>query len=439
MEGLLYHLNERPKGGELILSSIQWFIFSLANVITVPIVLGQALGLPANEVAQFTERTFFVCGLVGLVQSVLGHRYAIIEGPAGMWWGVFLVLIQMTKDEHGSTGQLLQELELGLIVAGVVFIILGLFGLLGFIRKLFTPVVTGTFLVLLALQVSKSLIEGVLGIGFRNHTTVSPEIVLLSVILMVVTILLMFRGKGMVKSIAVLIGLILGWIVYAVLGLIDAPNTHVPAFHLPSIFPFGPPKFHLGVTITCAITAIILLSNLIASIQAFGAAAGESPTNATYNRGSLFTGIGTAIAGIFGAVGVVPLTAAASLVSLTGIASRLPFIIASSAVGLLGFFPYIGSLVATLPSPVGYAVLFTVFGQLLGFGLLDYKRLKLDQRDIFVVGIALLTGVGIYFIPGTAWMGLPPVLGYLLDNGLIVGIVLVLLLEHVIFRRKNAT
>ncbi|GEO27630.1 xanthine permease [Alicyclobacillus acidoterrestris] len=437
MQGLQYGLQDRPKGAALLLASIQWFVFSLANVITVPIVLGHAFGLSAHDIAMYTERSFFVCGIVSLLQTLIGHRYAIIEGPAGMWWGVFLILIQMTKQQHESLTNLLQELEFGLIIAGIVFIILGATGLLKWIRKLFTPVVTGTFLILLALQVSSSLVEGVLGIGFRNRSTVSPEIILLSVLLMVLTLLLMFKGRGIIQSIAVLIGLIIGWVLYAALGLVDPPQTHAAVFALPSLFPFGPPKIHLGVTITCVITAIILLSNLIASVQAFASAAEDTPSNGAYTRGTLLTGVGTGLSGIFGVAGVVPLTAAASLVALTGIASRLPFIIASAAVAILGFFPFIGQWVATLPSPVGYAILFTVFAQLLGFGLRDYKRLALDQRDVFVISLAVLTGVGIYFIPSTAWSGIPPVLSYLLDNGLIVGVILVLIFEHLIFRRKQ--
>ncbi|GMA63298.1 hypothetical protein GCM10025859_37380 [Alicyclobacillus fastidiosus] len=89
MEGLRYGLHDRPKNATLILSSVQWFVFSLANVITVPIVLGHAFGLSESGIALYTERSFFICGMVGLLQALIGHRYAIIEGPAGMWWGSF--------------------------------------------------------------------------------------------------------------------------------------------------------------------------------------------------------------------------------------------------------------------------------------------------------------------------------------------------------------
>lgn len=434
----MYGLQDRPPGTVLWLSAIQWFVFTMTNLITVPIVLGQAFGMTAQQTAMFTDRTFFVSGAIGVLQVLFGHRYPIIEGPAGMWWGVFIVLIQMTRDIGGNMQVLQQQLEFGLLIGGLVFILLAAFRALDAVRKLFSPMVTGTFLILLSLQLSKSLIEGVLGIGFRGSPYVVPKIVLLSVLLIALTLLMMIRGKGLIKNLAVLIGLAAGWVVYALFGLVDLPSTPSPLVALPKLFPFGTPRFQLGIAITGAITALILLSNLIASIQALAKAAGEEPSGASFNRGSMVTGLGTLLAGCFGTVGAVPLTAAASLVSLTGIASRLPFLMSSALVLALGFFPRVGQLVSTLPSPVGYAILFTVFGQLLGFGLRDIRTLALDQRDLFVISLSLLSGVGILFVPGTAWLNLPRVLGYLLDNGLIVGVLLVLLLEHVVFRRKTA-
>jgi xanthine/uracil permease len=437
LDGILYRLDERPRGTVFVLSTLQWLVFILANVITVPVVLGPAFGMNPHDVALYTERTFFVCGLIGVLQAIFGHRYGIIEGPAGMWWGVCIVLINMARDVGTSMASLQSSLEMGLIISGIVFVLFALFRVIDWVRRLFTPVVTGTFLVLLSLQVSKSLIEGILGIGFHGSTRVLPHIALLSVCLIAFTIGLMVKGRGLIKNLAVLIGLVVGWVLFALFGLVDLPNTYAPVVAWPQVFPFGPPHLNVGITITCVITSVILLSNLIASIQAFALVSGENPSSSVYQRGTLVTGIGTLLSGVFGTVGAVPLTAAASLVSLTGIASRLPFVIASAGVAVLGFFPNIGQWVATLPSSVGYAILFTVFGQLLGFGLRDYKGLELSQRDFFVVSPAILTGVGILFVPGTAWLGLPKILGYILDNGLIVGVLLVLFLEHVVFRQPK--
>jgi len=435
---LQYRLEETPRTGVLALSSLQWLMFMLANVITVPIVLGNAFGMGAEATALLVTRTFFVCGLVGFLQAVAGHRYAILEGPAGMWWGVFIVLIQMARQTGLPMHDLQRQLEMGLLIAGAMYVLLSVSGGLRRIQGLFTPVVTGTFLVLLSLQLSKSMVEGLLGIGFGNQQRVLPRILFLSLALVALTAALMLKGRGILKSLAVLISLAIGWIVYGLLGLLPSVPSDGKIFAVPQVFAWGAPEFHWGIVITSAITALILLSNLVASVQAFGSAIQETPSADRFSLATLVSGVGTGLSAMFSTVGLVPLTSASSLVSLTGIASRVPFLIASGVLAVLGFFPQLGQYAATLPAPVGYAVLFAVFGQLLGFGLKDYGRLTMDQRNIFVISMPLLAGVGTMFVAESAWEYLPPLLGYLMGNGLIIGVVLVILLEHVVFRHSAA-
>lgn len=424
-----------PGKSVMALATLQWIAFTLANVLTVPIVLGHAFGLSPHNTGVYLDQTLIACGIIGILQVLFGHRYPIIEGPAGTWWGVTLVLIQMTKESGGSLPDLMRQLELGLMVAGLVAVLLAACGLLGFLRRLFTPIVTGTFMLLLALQLSRSLVSGVLGID-SGANVVNVRIAALSVLLIAFTVFLMVKGPGIVKSLAVLIGLAVGWIVYALLGLAPgAPGAPGPVFHLPTLFPWGVPQAQSGILVTCAITMVVLMSNLITSVQVMGSAKRERPDGGRFVRGTFMTGLGTVIAGAVGSVGNIPLSVSASLVDLTGIGAQMPFLISSVVILILGMLPAVGHFAAGLPAPVGYAVLFAIFGQLLGFGLRDFKGLALNQRDLFIIGIAVLSGVGIFFVPSTAWKTLPPMAAYLLDNGLIVGVVLVLILEHLVFRK----
>jgi xanthine/uracil permease len=439
MSKIIYGLNENPRGRVLWLSSMQWFVFTIANIITVPIVLGHAFGLQEYDIALMTSRTLLLSGLIGLLQVLFGHKLPIIEGPASMWWGVFLVLLQLNQDAGKSNVILLRELEWGLIAGSMVFIILSLSGLLSKIRILFTPAITGTFLILLALQVSKSLLEGVLGIGFHGSTTVKTSIILMSLILIGLNIGLMRKGKGILQNISVLISLLVGWGLYAMLGMVTFTPFSAQLIALPQLFPFGPPVFNWGVVLTSAITSVILMSNFIASVQVISKLAKVQVTNKVYSRGVFISGIGTLLTGCFGTVGIVPLTSGASLVAFTGIASRLPFLLSSAIIAIVGLVPSAGQLLATIPAPVGYAVLFTVFGQMIGFGLRDIQTLSLDQRDIFVVGFSILAGVGSLFIQGKAWADLPALFGFVFGNGLIVGVVIAILLEHLVFRKNQGT
>ncbi len=431
-----YGLRSRPHTMLLWLAALQWFAFMFASNITVPIVLGHAFGMTVQETALYTGRTLLICGVIAIMQIIFGHRYSILEGPSGLWWSVFLVLIGTTVEVGGSIERLQQELELGLIISGAVLAILAVFKVIDKIKHLFTPLVTGTYLILLSLQLSKSLVSGALGIGYMGSKGVNLKVAGLSLILVLVTITLSTKAKGLLKSLAILIGLGLGFTLFSAFGLVQFPATLAPIIAIPEVFPFGPPRFQAGIVLTCIITIIVLLSNVIASIQAFGNVVEESPSEAVYSKGTLASGIGTILAGATGVVGNVPISGSASFVSLTGVASRLPFLIASTGMVVLGFLPQIVQYAAILPAPVGYAVLLAVFVDLFGLGLKALKQGIKTERDLISCGLAILTGIGVQFISADKWSVLPHTLVYLVNNGLIVGVILVLLLQHAFFRNS---
>lgn len=435
VEGRFFPLEARPGGTVTALAAVQWLMFMLASVVTVPVVLGAQLGLGPAATGTFVDRTFFVSGVISLLQVTVGHRMPIIEGPAGMWWGVWVVLIQITGEQGGSTAELLRDLEFALCTSALAYLVLAGLGWVQRVQRWFTPAVTGTFMTLLALQIAQSLLGGMLGVAATGR--VQPAEALVSVLLVALSVFLIVRGRGLWKSFSVLVTLAVGWALYGVLGwAAPGPPAH-GVFARPELFPFGVPRWHTGIVLTGLLTMVILLSNVISSEQVMAQAARVPLRPSDIRRGTLISGVGTLLAGLFGTVGMVPLSVSASLVALTSVASRLPFLLAAAALTLLGLLPAVGHWLAALPEAVGYASLFTVFGQLLGFGLKDFQTLALDQRDLFVVTLSVMAGVGVFFIPSQAWAGLPPVLAYLLDNGLIVGVVLVLLLEHVVLRRRT--
>ena len=433
---LIYQLTDKPPVWNSVLSAVQWFIFTLASSLVVPVVIGKALGLSPIETANFIQRTFLFVGVASFLQVMFGHRYPIIEGPAGMWWGIFLILIQLAPTLGKTPLEIGQSLELGLIFAGIVFVILGLTGLISKIQKIFTPVITGTYMIILAISMSGSFIQGMLGIGYQDDHIKWP-IAIISITLVGLVIFLSSRNGVFFRSFSILIGIITGWLIYAVLGLANQPTYNGELLSLPSLFAFGPPIFDFGVVLTSLITGFILISNLITSISVMGVAAKVKPTKTTYNRGGIFTGIAHILSGVGSTVGLVPLSIAAGVVNITGNAARISFILSTFMVMLLGFIPSIGFFFAALPAPVGYAVLFTTFAQLLGFGLKDYAKIPMDNHNVTVIGLSLMAGIGVMFIPAEALSSLHPVFSYLLGNGLILGVVFSLFLEHVIFRKKH--
>jgi xanthine/uracil permease len=432
---LLYNLDERPPLNRTMAYAVQWLVFALANSAVVPIVVGSALGLDQGGIATLAQRTFFFQALASLLQVSLGHRLPIIEGPSGMWWGVFITLAAMAPGLGKPLGVLRTDLELGVMAAGVILVVVGAAGLIGRALKLFTPAVTGSVLVLLGLQLSGTFVRGMLGIDTCGSVDMKSSIV--SVIVVAIVLFVSLKAKGFLQSIAILIGIAAGWIIAALVGVSTGLHwTRLAPVALPQIFAWGPPTFDPGIVLTSVITGLLVLTNLVASILAMGRVLEVELSRKVYDRGVVLTGLSDILAGLGAVVGFVPFSAGAGMVSLTRVASRLPFALFAVALMVLGFLPPVGAFLASIPEPVGYSVLLASFCQMVGFGLKDYARLKLDGRDFFVVGLPVLFGTGIMFLPTGAFAGFPALARYILGNGFIAGMLLCMLLEHVLLPKK---
>ncbi len=428
---IVYDLEDRPPFRRTLAYSAQWLIFTLTNLAALPLVLGTALGLDQAGIADLAQRLLFFSALASLLQVLFGHRLPIMEGPAGMWWGVFMTLAVLAPGMGKPLAQLRTDLEAGLIAAGLVLVLVGASGLIGIALKLFTPAVTGSVLILLGLQLSGTFVGGMLGAG--SGAPVNFKSMAVSALVVLVVFWVSLKGRGFLRSVAILAGILAGWLASIPLGL-SGPGgwTGVEIIRLPGIFAWGMPTLDSGIIFTSVMTGLLVLSNLVASILAMEKTIGRELPGRTYNRGVIFTGLADIMAGAGATVGFVPYSAGAGMVGLTGVASRLPFIIFTLAMMLLGLAPPVGVFLSSIPAPVGYSVLLASFAQMFGFGIRDYLRLKLDSRDFFVVGVSVLFGAGLMFLPPDAFRELPVAVRYILGNGFIAGMILVVLLEHVV-------
>jgi xanthine/uracil permease len=434
----LYELADRPPLTVTLAAAIQWFFITLSSSLVVPLVIGQLYGLNTPQIGQFVQQTCFFIGLVSLLQVGFGHRLPIIEGPAGMWWGIFVILASLGSVTGQTPGEVGRELEMGLIVTGAMLIILGITGIIERIQKLFTPLVTGGYLILLAVSLSGSVVKGMLGIGyFAKNSGVNAGVSVVSLILVFLSFAMIRSRFKYLRSFAILISMMIGWGIFGILGWTQPASGNHPLFSLPRLFFWGSPVFHLGTVFTSMLTGLILLTNLIASIVVVGNVANFKPANADYKRGGVVTGVAHILSGVGGIVGLVPVSIAAGVIQVSRIASRLPFVVASFMMLFLGLMPSVSSLLAELPSPVGYAVMFVTFTQLLGFGLQDLGRIQLSERNIMVIGFGLMAGIGLMFVPVEALRSLPPFVSYLAGNGLVIGVLLIIFLEHVVLRSSR--
>ncbi|MDA2520321.1 purine/pyrimidine permease, partial [Bacillus cereus] len=117
---------------------LQWFVFLLANTIALPIIIGGIFHLSIEDISTLMHRTFLVVGISSFIQAWFGHRYPIADGPAGSWVSIFVILGQVAMHQGQSAKDVLQLLEGGLIIAGILLFVLGITGLVHRILRLFT-------------------------------------------------------------------------------------------------------------------------------------------------------------------------------------------------------------------------------------------------------------------------------------------------------------
>ncbi len=418
-----------------VLAGIQWLFFMFANIVVIPISIGQAFHLPPAVVTASLERAFIYTGIACILQGLVGHRLPLLEGPAGLWWGVILSLAASTQSAGQSLQTLGGNLAAGIIISGLLICLLGILGVGWWLRRLFTPVVTSVFYFLLAAQLSEIFFKGMMGL--TDGSSIQPTVALLSLGLVILVLVLNIWGRGLVSNFALLIGIIVGWITYRLL-FANQPSTLVPAGSaLFAIFPWGGLTISPGILFAIVLTGLISLSNTFASLEGAEALYATPVSAAQYRRSFVITGFSSVVAGVFGLVPYAPYTSSLGLLRATRMLERAPFLIGAALFILLGAIPALGQLFASLPISVGDAVLFVAYLQLFGAALDTIKGMVFSYKSIYRIATPVLLGLALMTVPPTAFSSIPALIRTLVQNGLVMGILVAMILEHAIHWDKQ--
>lgn len=414
------------------LSTIQWFVFLLANSIALPIVIGNMYHLSEQDISFLMQRTFFIVGLSSFIQAKFGHRYPIADGPAGSWVSIFVIYASVGLQQGNSMMETLQVLEAGLIIAGIALLLLGITKWVRHLLFLFSPIVTGTFLFILAIQLS-----GVFFTGMASSSNSSGQLdiisFLVSIFVFFLILFLNIKGKGWIKSYAILLGIIIGWTIFAALGKGSATlNMPSELVRFPEVFAWGMPNFNGGMMVTAVLFTFLLLSNTFAAITAAEEAIPhkEGSFEKKLYAGTWTGGISHVLSAMFSTIAVVPLPATAGFVKLTKQYRILPFLIACMVLIAISLFPSIVGILASLPLPVASAALLATLIEMLAIAIRSLRKQALNERNSTIIGVSFLLGMGIMFLPSGTFNGLPSIFQQLFTNGLLVGTFVAMVLDR---------
>ncbi|MCE5170197.1 uracil/xanthine transporter [Paenibacillus profundus] len=420
------------KGARTGLAAVQWLFFMFTNTIVIPLTIGHAFQLPPEEIAFTMQRAFLLTGAACLLQGWLGHRLALMEGQAGLWWGVIISLCASAPSMGLSLPELGGSLAVGVMLSGAAVIVLGLLGFGSILQRWFNSFVMFVVLTLLGAQLVFIFAKGMLGLN--DSGTIDPAVAGLSIAIVALTLWLNIRGRGFARNFSILIGIVVGWAAYVV--LFPAAET-VPAASGFAWRPFvwGEPDLHqlnAGIILMSFITGLLSLSNTVATLKAAEELYGRPTTVCQYKGSFTVTGFMYILSGIFSLVPFATYASSIGFLQSTRITERRPFMIGACAFALFGVFPPVAQWFASMPLTVGNAVLFVAYLSMFGSALRHLEGIRLSARTIYRVALPIFVGLAWMTIPNEAWVQIPALVRPLVSNGLLMGILLTLLLEWLV-------
>jgi xanthine/uracil permease len=414
---------------QITLGGFQWLLFMFTNTVVIPLSVGTAFHQPTDTISASLQRSFVYTGIACILQAYWGHKLPLMEGQSGLWWGVILSLCASVPASGGSLSDLGGSLSIGIMIAGIIIAILGVMGFGSFLNRLFTPVVMSVFLFLLASQLIITFFKAMIGLSDGN--VMNPQIALLSCGLVMLVLILNVFGSRMLSNFAILIGILIGWSLYALMFPRHAV-PHPDSFQLFQMFPLGMPHWDFGIIATAVFTGLINTTNTIASFRGAELLYDQKMEGNQFRRSFFITGINSILSGIFGMVPYAPYTSSIGFLRSTRILERTPFVIGACLFFCLGMVPQLGALFSTLPVSVGSAVLFVAYLQLFGAALQNLDGIRFTYQTIYRVALPTLLGIAILNLSPSVFASLPAHIRPILSNGLLMGIFLSIILEHAI-------
>jgi xanthine/uracil permease len=153
----------------------------------------------------------------------------------------------------------------------------------------------------------------------------------------------------------------------------------------------------------------------------------------------ILVGVGNILSGAVGVIGPVDYSLSPGIVASTRCASRYTVIPAGLAMIAIAFSPTIVGFLMSIPSPVmGTVLLFLVATQLAaGFEMVRSTGSVTELRHGMILALPLLYNVIMTFAPTEAISSIPQIIRPLVGNGFVMGVIIILLLEHIFLRDKR--
>ena len=427
---VVHPVDEKLPLRKLFILGLQHVLVMYAGAISIPLILGGALNLPAEQVAMLINADLFVCGIATLIQSIgiwkFGIRLPVMMGVSFAAVGPMLAM-------GANPGLGLVGIYGAVIGAGIVTIMIAPF--ICRLLPLFPPVVTGTIITIIGISLigvglnwaagGQPMINTIVdGVGQLRPNPVygAPENLAVAAVVLIAILLITKYVRGFLGNVAVLMGIIIGYIIAVFMGKVNFSGLdEAPWLGLVHPFQFGLPVFNVWAIITMSLVMIVIMIESIGMFWALGEITEHPVTQIDLTRGLRMDGLATLIGGIFNAFPYSSYSQNVGLVQITGVRSRWVCAAAGAILLLFGLFPKMAHVAASVPQFVLGGAGIVMFGMVAATGIKILSKVDFEKNryNLFIVAISI--GMGMIPLGASKFFDqMPKALAPLLHSGILL-------------------
>ncbi|PLS07501.1 MULTISPECIES: xanthine permease PbuX [Bacillus] len=400
--------------GKTLSLGIQHVLAMYAGAIVVPLIVGKAMGLTAEQLTYLVSIDIFMCGVATLLQ-VWSNRFFGIGLPVvlGCTFTAVSPMIAIGS-EYGVSA-----VYGSIIASGILVILISFF--FGKLVSFFPPVVTGSVVTIIGITLMPVAMNNIAGgegsPDFGDLSNLALALIVLSII-----VLLYRFTTGFIKSISILIGILIGTFIAYFMGKVQFDNVSDAAFvQMIQPFYFGTPSFHAAPIITMSIVAIVSLVESTGVYFALGDLTNRRLSEKDLSRGYRAEGLAVLLGGIFNAFPYTAFSQNVGLVQLTGIKKNTVIVATGVLLMAFGLFPKIAAFTTIIPSAVLGGAMVAMFGMVIAYGIKMLSRIDFaKQENLLIVACSVGLGLGVTVVPDI-FKQLPSALTLLTTNGIVAG------------------
>ncbi len=384
---MLLDVNDKPPLLKWLLLSLQHVFAMFGATILVPILVNKAVG---SEVLSIP---------VALISSGIGTLIYIVctKGKSPVYLESSFAFITPMIVAFAKSGK--ESVFTGIMAVGLVYVLVALIiKAIGkkWINKLLPPIVVGPMIMIIGLSLAPTAIEE---IGL-NLEKIPWKNIVVALISFLTTGILAVRGKGFLKVIPFLLGMVAGYISSIILGMVNLKEVFETSFiAVPNFYiPFVHYKLNFSALLTIAPIALVTISEHIGDHKVLSEIIGKDLIiNPGLDNTLLGDGIATFTAGLIGGPANTTYGENTSVVGMTKTASVWVIGLAAIIAIIFGFLGQLTAIISSIPSPVlgGVSILLYGFISVNGLKILIQNKVDFENtKNVIVASSMLVLGLG---------------------------------------------